>query len=179
MNQCGQLYHQNISWIQSFLILLPLFSSSFQPLPSPVWVPAVAFHLDSLLLLLSLYVQKHKAEQATRLRALQGLPITLRPKSELLTVANQDPSDLIAAHWSDFIVNVLLFSTQVTPLWPFAMPWKFQAPFLPQGPHTSYSLGGKHSSYWSVYGSWPPFVPGFFSNVTSAVKKSRLIKMEY
>lgn len=42
--------------------------------------------------------EKHKAEQATRLRALQGLPITLRPKSELLTVANQDPSDLIAAH---------------------------------------------------------------------------------
>lgn len=43
--------------------------------------------------------EKHKAEQATpRLRALQGLPIALRPKSELLTVANQDPSDLTAAH---------------------------------------------------------------------------------
>lgn len=42
--------------------------------------------------------EKHKAEQATpQLRTLQGLPITLRPKSELLTVANQDPSGLTAA----------------------------------------------------------------------------------
>ena len=54
-------------------------------------------------------------------------------------------------------------------------------PRLPScsGSSHSYSLCGKHSSYWSAYGSQPPFIPCFFSNVTSAVTKSRLIKMEY
>lgn len=92
---------------------------------------------------------KHKAEQVIHLlRTLQWLPITLRIKSELLTMANQDPSDLTAAHWSDFVVSVLLFSSQVTPLWHFAIPWKCQAPFLTQGPHTSCSLCVEYSSYW-------------------------------
>ena len=140
MSQCGQLYHQNTSWSQSFLIFSPC-----SPPPSSLYLLLPGF-LQSLPIRTHCFCcrpskcwshlaardasDKHKAAQASPgLRTLQWLPITLRPKSDLLTVASQDTGDLTAAHWSDFIVNVL-FSTQVTPLRPLATPWKSQAPFL-------------------------------------------------
>lgn len=177
MSKVSQLYHQNIFWIQSFLIfattiLLLTQASTIFPLDYCNSFPIGLFLLLSLYVLFSTQQPERPLKNIDQviplLETIQWLPITLRIKSELLIMANQEPS------WSDCCSLKWL----VTPLWSFAISWKCKAPFLPKNPHTRYSVHVERSSYWSVYAH------ALLSFQISAQmwpqsKKSRYIKMEY
>ena len=92
--------------LPGFLQSLPIRTHCFCCRPSKCWSHLAARDASD----------KHKAAQASPgLRTLQWLPITLRPKSELLTVASQDPGDLTAAHTGRLIsIAVLVPLVQAT-----------------------------------------------------------------